>query len=310
MRRNWTALAPCPVAKELIPVHPRKVFYYLTTCPRQELPASATDILPTIVGGGGKGKGGAKRIISPSLSNASQDDDDPSVVEDRKRAALSPSPEIDLSIDLDEMVDSTSAGSSPDFPTPAVQAGSPFDSVGASLSRQNSNASRDLDLNRRAQSPRLEGDEREFTATARGLRLRGMSMEGLKNNIQDMTKLQPVAKSEADATLSEEEKAKRNSEAAATLFGSQHDAHEASVSDGAMILSSPFSKPMAAPLIIRDGNAEVRFKRESEEDVDMEIDGIENFDEWDARGPENIELDELDDLLEEYEGYKQALKVF
>merc|ERR1712098_871753 len=35
LKRSWTALAPCPVAKELETVHPRRTYFYLTTYPHQ-----------------------------------------------------------------------------------------------------------------------------------------------------------------------------------------------------------------------------------------------------------------------------------
>ena len=306
MRRNWTALSPCPIAKELIPIHPRKVFYYLTTCPRQELPSSADDILPPTVVGGGKGKNGSKRIISPSLSNASQDDDDPSAVEDRKRAALSPSPEIDLSLDLEELSHNAATNTSTDFPTPPTPAGSSFSSARASLGREGSGSDRDLDLNRRAQSPRLERDEREFTATARGMRLSGLLLEATQNNGSNTTNdLQTQLKSEIEMDIveTEEEKAKHSSEAAATLFAIQRA--RGTSTEPPLLLSSPFSKPMDIQMPAFRKEA-MRIKHEYQEHEDVVMDDEDttvgkSFDDlWDSRGPEEVELDELDCLFEEY----------
>ncbi|OJJ00377.1 hypothetical protein ASPVEDRAFT_39831 [Aspergillus versicolor CBS 583.65] len=143
MKRPWTALAPCPLAKELIPIHPRKVYYYLTTHARQPIPESSDDvIIPGIEG----------KASTPSVSSV--DDDEDSLARQR-----SPSPEVDLSspdfeegdIDLDACGGSGSARHSPEFPdhrhTRVVHS-------------------------HRAASPPLEGDEKEFTQTASAVRER------------------------------------------------------------------------------------------------------------------------------------------
>lgn len=143
MKRPWTALAPCPLAKELIPIHPRKVYYYLTTHARQPIPESSDDvIIPGIEG----------KAPTPSVSSV--DDEEDSLARQR-----SPSPEVDLSspdfeegdIDLDACGGSGSARHSPEFPdhrhTRVVHS-------------------------HRAVSPPLEGDEKEFTQTASAVRER------------------------------------------------------------------------------------------------------------------------------------------
>ncbi|KAL4884691.1 hypothetical protein BJY04DRAFT_169217 [Aspergillus karnatakaensis] len=141
MKRPWTALAPCPLAKELIPIHPRKVYYYLTTLPRQPIPEGSDDIIiPGIEG----------KVMTPSVSSV---DDE----EDLMARQRSPSPEVDLSspdfedggIDLDG--GAGSARHSPEFP----------DHRHARLIHSH-----------RAASPPLEGDEREFTQTASAVRER------------------------------------------------------------------------------------------------------------------------------------------
>ena len=149
MKRPWTALAPCPIAKELIPIHPRKVYYYLTTLPRQPLPENVGDSV--MVGVDGKN-------ITPSASSVDQDEDDAMA---RERARLSPSPEVDLS--------------SPDFEDDAAGFHSDADpSSSTSHSREfgnHHNPSRLMHSNRAA-SPPLEGDEKEFTQTASAVRER------------------------------------------------------------------------------------------------------------------------------------------
>lgn len=146
MKRPWTALAPCPLAKELILIHPRKVYYYLTTLPRQPLPENLDEPMATGVDG---------KDITPSVSN--QDEEDAMA---RDRARLSPSPEVDLS--------------SPDFEDDLNFHGR--DHPGGMSSRASGFAGHHnrshLMHSNRAASPPLEGDEREFTQTASAVRER------------------------------------------------------------------------------------------------------------------------------------------
>ena len=291
-RPCWSALAPCPLGKELIPIHPRKVYFYLTTSPRQDFPADSSDILssPLIntVGAGGKG---GKRIISPSISSASVDEDLEGA-EDRKRAALSPSPEVDLS---SHEFDAATDGADDDFATPPTPAGSYSGRSSLARDGTSGSASENIRLvhNHRAASPPLEGDEREFTQTASSMRMRGMSLDDV--NVRPSTEVENPATEEvvADEMMveeSEEEKAKRNREAAAALFGSHHE-HGQEASLG--LMSSPLYKH-ALPTI---GN---ETKKEETADVEMgesvSILGESGFG-WDAREPAIIGLDELDDLL-------------
>lgn len=292
-RPCWTALSPCPLNKELIPVHPRKVFYYLTTLPRRETRVDSSDILssPLINSLGSGGKGG-KRVISPSLSNASIDEDAESA-EDRKRSALSPSPEVDLSApELDP-----DAPGDDDYHIPLTPAGTSF-SGRSSLARDGTNgsASEGINLvhNHRAASPPLEGDEKEFTQTASNMRMRGMSLDEL--NIRESTeieipRLQDLLDMHIDET--EEEKARQNREAAATLFGGLE-----TVADIYLVsMSSPFER-----LVQGTGFLE-RNRREDTVDVEMKdlvSPGVAPS--WfsmglDIRDPESVELEELDDLL-------------
>uniref|UniRef100_A0A8H7NFA2 GDS1 winged helix domain-containing protein n=1 Tax=Bionectria ochroleuca TaxID=29856 RepID=A0A8H7NFA2_BIOOC len=83
MKRScWSALTPCPLAKELETVHPRRTYYFLTTFPRQALPESGS--LPGI---------DMPAVVTPSVSLT---DDTGSDDVDARRRQLSPSPEIDL----------------------------------------------------------------------------------------------------------------------------------------------------------------------------------------------------------------------
>ena len=287
---GWTALSPCPLGKELIPVHPRKVFYFLTTTPRQEIPTDSSDIFASpLLSGISSGNKGGKRIISPSLSNASIDEDAESA-EERKREALSPSPDVDLSApELDAIV----SGADDDFTTPPTPAGSSF-SGRSSLARDGtSGASEGLSLvhNHRAASPPLEGDEKEFTQTASSMRMRGMSLDG--PNVRPSTESLDSAAESMQVEETEEEKANRNREIAAALFGGHH----LSTQDvGLGIMSSPLVK--SEQLVVKQ-----EVKKE-DMDVDMEAEesisilGDREFGtSWDIKELENIELEELDDLF-------------
>ena len=143
MKRSWTALAPCPIAKELIPIHPRKVYYYLTTMPRQPLPENSDDLVFSDLEG---------KNITPSVSSVDQDEE-----EDLFARQRSPSPEVDLS--------------SPDFEDEPVNLNGRHD--GASRSTHSfGDASMRLMHSHRTASPPLEGDEKEFTQTASAVRER------------------------------------------------------------------------------------------------------------------------------------------
>ncbi|KAF2453343.1 hypothetical protein BDY21DRAFT_402422 [Lineolata rhizophorae] len=96
MRRPWTALSPCPVTKQLVGSHPKRIFFFLATCPRQPFPDLHDEMRAP----------NAARIISPSLSSTGDSDagsedrsDTSSAVDDmlRRRRELSASPEVDLS---------------------------------------------------------------------------------------------------------------------------------------------------------------------------------------------------------------------
>lgn len=291
-RPCWTKTSPCPLEKELIPVHPRKVYYFLTTKPRQEIPTDSSDILgPSLITALHSGGKGGKRIISPSLSNASVDEDMEGA-EDRRRAALSPSPEVDLSThELDVVL----PGAEDDFATPPTPAGS-F-SARSSITRDGSNGSEDMSLahNHRAASPPLEGDEKEFTQTASNMRMRGMSLDD--QSVRPSMEVVNTARSAEEGMQieeTEEEKARSNREAAAYLFGGQHEPPQ---DGGSAMLSSPMIKPIHEDVAVAK-----EVKLEEIADIEMRestsILGDTGFGlGWDTREPENIGLDELDDLF-------------
>ncbi|KAF2111797.1 hypothetical protein BDV96DRAFT_614637 [Lophiotrema nucula] len=250
LKRSWTALSRCPLDKTLVGTHPKRVYYFLTTCPHQPIPADAGNA-PAVA-----------RIISPSLSSAASEEEDQDA---RSRDRMSPSPELDLS--------------SPEFDNGT----DPFSNQTHPPTNIN------IAHNRRAQSPPLEKDEKEFTQTASFLQQRRRSQEAERSRSASLV-AEEVATTDvkmddiAEIEETEESAARKNSEAAAALFGDMEHA------PAFLVLSSPVFKPNLSiempPPKFRPG--EVRI-----EDADADV-------EWswsELKSPENIELDELDDLL-------------
>ena len=275
-RPGWTALSPCPLEKELTSVHPRKIYYYLTTMPRQELPADSSDLFSSAHAGGKDGK----RIISPSISSASVDED-MEAAEERKRDALSPSPEVDLSA---HEIEGAATGPEMDYVPPPTP-GSSF-SGRSSLARDGSSVSASdnvLSHNHRAASPPLEGDEKEFTQTASSVRMRGMSLDD--PSVRPTIEIAALPHNEDD----EEERAKLNREAAEALFGTHHPPVL-----GPPLGSSPLVKPLRMPDEEKIRNADEDVVMQESTSVLGES-GIGLT--WDTREPEDIQIEDLDDLF-------------
>lgn len=131
MKRHWTALSPCPLGKELVGTHPKRIYFFLSGPPR--LPFPEFSEMPS-----------NPRIISPSLTSNENEMDD--VQCDRRRSEMSPSPEVDLSAcDLENEDEYLSASDS-------------F----ADLQMAHSNSSSTSSISQRRAVPPLEGDEEEF----------------------------------------------------------------------------------------------------------------------------------------------------
>jgi hypothetical protein len=248
-------LSRCPLDKKLVGTHPKRVYYFLTTCPHQPIPADAANgaIAP--------------RINTPSLSSATSDEEED--MDARARARMSPSPELDLS-DYDENVSD------------------PFSS------QAHPPTSINIAHNRRAQSPPLEKDEREFTQTASSLQQRRKSQEAERER-SSSAPAEPAHSSDVimdEVALSieetEESAARKNSEAAATLFGESHSGSSFDFSFSSPALkSAPLSIAMPPPPMFKAN------------EVKLEI--YDSDWAWsDLRSPEHIELEELDDLFGGY----------
>ncbi|KAF2178813.1 hypothetical protein K469DRAFT_695138 [Zopfia rhizophila CBS 207.26] len=212
----------------------------------------------------------AARIISPSLSSAASEEED---LEMRSRERMSPSPELDLS-DFSDGSDPFSNQTHP--PTSA-----------------------NIAHNRRAQSPPLEKDEKEFTQTASFLQQRRRSQEAERERERERERETSSSSEETQSTdvtmddipeveETEESAARKNSETAAALFG---QVDQVSSFHADFTPSSPILKP----------TLEIEMPPPISKHGDVKMTGEESEWGWsEMKSPENVELDELDDLFGGY----------
>ncbi|KFZ16324.1 hypothetical protein V502_05158 [Pseudogymnoascus sp. VKM F-4520 (FW-2644)] len=275
-RSCWSALAPCPLAKELETVHPRRTYFYLTTYRHQPIPspsqaASSSSAFPQ------------RSIISPSLSSTESRSDD---ADAERRRQLSPSPEVDLSSpELDDVGSSDSNGSVAP-PTPS----------GSFSGRLTGDATAGLARNHRAASPPLEKDEKEFTQTARGMQRRQLLSEKMRGEGAAAAQQHIPSFSfggEAEVRI-------MDLDADGDLFGEHHHEHHAR--GGGMahgFVSSPAMKPLGGGLPLPLLSSPLSALKRPFEDV-VEVWSRDEM-EWDSRSPENIDLDELDGMFDCFE---------
>ncbi|KAF2487617.1 hypothetical protein BDY17DRAFT_320145 [Neohortaea acidophila] len=300
LHRAWPTISPCPLAKDLSPVHPRRLYFYLTTMPKQPVPLAMDPILKP------------HRIISPSLSSASAADEDDEQY-NRARQALSPSPEVDLSTPELDNEDTEHP------PTP----GAPF-SARNSVSRSRAASNSDLTRHRRAGSPPLEREERDFKQTANALHEQALQ----RRNSQQSHSTNPTsphasssgADGEEEPTVSmsieedsEESRARKTSEDAAALFG-QAD-HLKPLGPHSVLFSSPLLGPQNA-LRIDTGSLHSKSEKADEPMENLNLDQhratttavvsskddvVEVMLDWDdLQSPENVEMAELEDMFDSY----------
>ncbi|AEO59001.1 hypothetical protein MYCTH_2306853 [Thermothelomyces thermophilus ATCC 42464] len=248
-RPGWSALSPCPLGKELESAHPRRTYFYLTTCPRQPLPEPAQSSALSQLAHN-------RSIVSPSPSSAPSVSADESDTE--RRRELSPSPEVDLSSpEFDDMDD--------DFAMPSTPIGSyPMHGFYMPPRPIHSGSGR----HGRAGSPPLEKDEKEFTQTADGLQKRK-----LNGDLAPSSNAPPVEQQTASLLDLERDES--------SLFAVMSGLPPSFV-------SSPAIRPSTMSLGLG--------RKDSDVDGWAKLDGML---EWD-RSPENIELEELDGLLDDY----------
>ncbi|KAK1067914.1 hypothetical protein LTR74_006006 [Friedmanniomyces endolithicus] len=292
LNRSWPAISPCPLAKDLSAVHPRRLFFYLTTTTHQPIPEVAEPFMPP------------KRTLSPPQSSASAADDEEDRY-NRPRTALSPSPEVDLSSPELEH-DSTNQ-----LPTP----GAPF-SGRNSLARDSRSSS--LSHPKRAASPQLEREERDFKQTANQLyeqaQLRRNSSQQDSKQEQADTTAGADREDESSISMSieetEEHAALRHHDDVAALFG---HAELLKVPSSATPLLMDFSSPMMRPLseVHLDAvpsspmKADLVVERTERMSLDAGAATLPVLDStgfgWEAlRSPEMVGVAELEDLFGDY----------
>ena len=285
LNRPWPTVSPCPLAKDLSPVHPRRLYFFLTMMPRQPIPETV-EPLPK-----------QHRIISPSLSSASAADEEDERY-NRNRQALSPSPEVDLtSPELDEE-------SAQEPPTP----GAPF-SGRNSVARERSASASNLSQNRRGASPQLENEERDFKQTATALYEQAQRRNSQPD--QPDVGMEQAADTSAGAEQdtasvtmsieeSEESAALKNSEAAAALFG--HAEHLKPMEGQMELFSSPVIQPQNV-LQIDPVASKVERRDEAMEHMvlDTHPKDVVTMADWDTlQSPENVDVSELEDMFDAY----------
>ena len=263
LKRPWTALSPCPLAKELIPVHPRKVFFYLTTSPHQALPENSDDIITPSIND-------VKRL-TPSITDPSIHEDDADV-DFPERSRLSPSPEFSFSsLELDEDI-----SMAPPTPGETFSGRSSVSGDGAADRRMPRN---------RAPSP-LEADEKGFTETATSVRARGMSLhEPIVQVSIEVTEDQDTQDEPVEETP--EMTNKKDQELGYELFGQAHGA--LGVPSQMISTNSPMIRPRhvsAVETVVKKVDVVSQ-----QEDVEMAECS------WELDSPENVELDELDGMF-------------
>ncbi|KAK0843492.1 hypothetical protein LTS02_016070 [Friedmanniomyces endolithicus] len=263
-----------------------KLFFYLTTTTHQPIPEVAEPFIPP------------KRTLSPPQSSASAADEEDDRY-NRPRTALSPSPEVDLSSPELEQ-DSTNQ--------PPTQ-GAPF-SGRNSLARD----SRSLSLShpKRAASPQLEREERDFKQTANQLyeqaQLRRNSSQQDSKQEQADTTAGADREDESSISMSIEETEEHDD--AAALFG---HAELLKVPSSTAPLLMDFSSPMMRPLseVHLDAvpsspmKADLVVERTERMSLDAGAATLPVLDTtgfgWEAlRSPEMVGVAELEDLFGDY----------
>ncbi|EME88595.1 uncharacterized protein MYCFIDRAFT_213346 [Pseudocercospora fijiensis CIRAD86] len=265
LHRPWPTVSPCPLAKDLSPVHPRRLYFYLTTTPHQPIPEIAEPIPH------------ANRIISPSLSSASEVNDD----ERYSRERQSLSPEVDLSSpELDE-----DTGADPVTP-------------GGSFSARASRERSSYLTSRRAASPPLETEERDFKQTASALYEEALkrrnSQQSQKDVDMDSKDASPGAEDSENVAMSmeveesEESLARKNSEAALGLFGTSVTSTQ----------QMEFSSPVIHPQHDRhDEKLSLSLLGGKDQPISLPEAALA----WDSlQSPETVDLSELEDMFDAY----------
>lgn len=274
LKGPWPIVSPCPLGKQQENIHPRRVFYFLSTQPHQPIPEVSAQN-PAI-----------RRVISPSLSSAADEEAEEKYT--RQRTQLSPSPEVDLS--SPELEDASD-----------VEIASVF-SGRNSLPRDHPPTSTNLAHNRRADSPPLEREERDFKQTANELQQqRRDSQQQLEPAATAASMKTEQSEESGSIEMSIETTEHTEETAAAALFGNHE--HLSVSAPTNFDLSSPVLKPLDAPMSLDSTTSPAKIPSHDAMSLDTtNNDEMDIWSAWDETGslmsPENVELDELEGLFD------------
>lgn len=232
-----------------------------------------------------------KRVMSPAVSSDPDEED----LESRKRKRDSVSPEVDLILPDIDLASHHTMGNIAFLDSDFTLEDRPAVDEHINIAH-----------NRRAASPPLEHDEREFTQTA-------SDMQQRKQSEQAETQQQPITMPSPSESMpgfeltidqegvhgedeSEESAALRNRNAATALFGQSHQLLH--IGDDAF---GAGSSPMLRPIAHTGLHIITTPKKDHIKSLDYNFD-LENslYDEAELKSAESVDLSELDDLLGGY----------
>lgn len=273
LKRGWTSAAPCIIAKQLITTHPRRIYFYLATCPHQPIPQHENDAASK------------RSVVSPALS-----DDE----EDRRRTELSPSPEVDLELSEE------SESESPD------ETGSSLSTSRASIiTRERTTSPASLNNKSALSTPALEGDEREFSQSAIFIVRRSASREADQN--KESGNKRSRGEYEADGNDDRHIESSTN-DAATMLLGYGTSTPSIGVFSSPMVGPTTLTTSIAprikcessvgADVVQNHDRDQEKSNSTSESVLGLGLGNWGGELERHLGSPESVELDELDDLLD------------
>ncbi|KAI9725292.1 MAG: hypothetical protein M1828_003307 [Chrysothrix sp. TS-e1954] len=319
LRRPWTALAPCPLSKEQVTQHPRRVYYYLVTMPKQSIPRNVEATPPS-------------HIITPSVSSGpdeedvAHDDGQDVLMQQRPREDLSPSPEMDLSAPELDFNGNTSALHDMSFRDPN-------NASFLSNTRQNRSSSEPLEFfEREFNRAASDMEARKKTELAEQAQLQAMQTSTPRSqpspvpseHASDEEAVEPpptMSNGDSPASVDEtpeelfefpETTPEQNDEAAAALFGTQSQQYLSARAHDANLHSSPMIRPVTtsalptrdvslSKLVTAPARTVVR-PNGPNANGDVKVEDEQSSNDWweDLKSPENVGLNELDELLGAY----------
>jgi hypothetical protein len=247
------------MGKELVGTHPKRLYFFLTTQPRQAIPdpdAPENKVKKQ------------SRIITPSLTSGTSEDEDIPIR--RRRSEMSPSPELELtSPDLadanDHMSRSTSFSISDGASTPA--------------------------FSHNQTSPPLERDEHEFTQTASLLQKQAEAKS--TKDLDSAMVNGPTSEPPITFYEFEDSSSQRSRDFASTMFGQV---------DGSLSIQKPVDL-LSSPMIYPHADMDMISSKQAFPPLSLSVEEskIDSSFVWtELMSPETLELDELDDLFASY----------